>query len=95
MSWQVTNTQFLTVIGIIVIPLIGWGISVETRFAEPHENTRAIKEVKLDVKENTVYIGRIDEKIDDKLAADNKNFLLVLSKLHDIQLQLKDKKDRD
>jgi chromatin remodeling complex protein RSC6 len=96
MAWNVTlsNTQLLSTITVFALPILIWGVSVETRFSEPHENSRAIKEIRTEVRQNTEYIVKINDKIDQKATKDNANFLLILKAVYDLRVDLKDKKDR-
>jgi len=88
MKTEVTFGRLLAIMSVLVLPLLGWGVSVETRF----ESTKEDKE---DISENKKSIKDIKSKLEDKAKSDNANFVLVLEKLHDIELQVKDKKDRD
>ena len=80
MKNQVTFGHILTVLAIIIIPLILWGINVENRFEQVNFNTKEIQK------------GRIDFKEYQK--ENENNYDLILDKLHSIELMLKDKKDR-
>tara|TARA_R110000823_G_scaffold296572_1_gene416567 strand:+ start:354 stop:596 length:243 start_codon:yes stop_codon:yes gene_type:complete len=80
MKTQVNFTHLIALIIGILIPAVVWGVSVETRFEKVYNNTDDIVVLKGDLKE---------------LYKDNQiNFDKVLVKLHDIDLSLKDKKDR-
>ncbi len=81
MKNQVTFGHILTVLAIIIIPLILWGINVENRFEQVNFNTKEIQK------------GRIDFKEYQK--ENENNYDLILDKLHSIELMLKDKKDRE
>ena len=83
----VTFGHAVTILSIIVLPLIGWGVSVETRFEGSKANT-------LEIEENKKEIETLQQKLEEKAKSDNANFILVLEKLHEIELELKDKKNR-
>ena len=88
MKTEVTFGRLLAIISVLVIPILVWGVSVETRFESTKENEE-------DISENKKSIKDIKSKLEDKAKSDNANFVLVLEKLHEIELQVKDKKDRD
>jgi|TARA_R110000851_G_scaffold3153_1_gene12866 uncharacterized membrane protein len=80
MNTQVNFSHLIAVIIGILIPTVIWGVSVETRFEKVYSNSEDIVTLKEDLKE---------------LSKNNQiNFDKVLVKLHDIDLSLKDKKDR-
>lgn len=81
MKNQVTFSHVMAILSVIVIPLIIWGFFVETRFER--------------VKTNTIGIINLKDDLEKKLVKDDKNFELILKHLHNIELQLKDKKDRE
>lgn len=81
MKTQVNFSHLIAVIVGILIPVIIWAVSVETRFTAVNQNTVSIETLKLDLKEDS--------------KSDNKNFTKILDKLQSIELSLKDKKDRD
>ncbi|MCP4083254.1 MAG: hypothetical protein GY743_23790 [Planctomycetaceae bacterium] len=81
MGKQITFGHILTILGIIIIPLIIWGINVEKRFVKVIENTQDIEVLKVDYKSSSKAIQR--------------NHNEVMYGLHKIELQLKDKKDRE
>ena len=64
-----------------LVLLLGWGISVEIMRKDVTENIKDIREIKGDAKEIK------------KQASDNHQE--VMQSLHNIQLELKDKKDRE
>ncbi len=74
MGKEVTFGNILAILASIIIPLIVWGVSVETRFSKVVENTEDVIELKFDTKENHKE---------------------VMAKLHEIDLKLKDKQDRE
>lgn len=80
MNKQVTFGHILTILGIIVLPLIIWGINVERRFERVIINTAEIEVLKVN---QTKFRGIIQN-----------NHLQIMGQLHLIELQLKDKKDR-
>jgi hypothetical protein len=81
MKNQVNFSHLIAVIVGILIPVIIWAVSVETRFGDVAVNTKDINVLKADLKESS---------------KDNQdNFDKVLDKLHLIDLNMKDKKDRD
>tara|TARA_R110000851_G_scaffold313248_1_gene474785 strand:+ start:534 stop:776 length:243 start_codon:yes stop_codon:yes gene_type:complete len=80
MKNQVNFSHLIAVIVGILIPVVIWGVSVETRFEKVYNNSNDIVVVKSDLKE---------------LSKNNQNnFNKILAKLHSIELSLKDKKDR-
>ena len=81
MKKQVTFGHILTILAIIIIPLMVWGINVERRFEQVIDNTTEIKELKTEKKEMNNIISENHEE--------------VMNGLHNIELQLKDKKDRE
>ena len=88
MKNQITFTHLTIIMSILIIPLILWGRNIETRFEQPPQN-------KLDIENNKVLINKIQDQLTQKEKSDNKNFILVLEKLHDIELKVVNKKDRD
>ncbi len=87
MKKQVTFGHILTILAIIIVPLFVWGVNVERRFEKVIVNSE-------DVKENKSNIKNIQIQLSEKEVSDNANFILVLEKLHSIELQIKDKQDR-
>ena len=85
MNKQVTFSHILTILAIIVIPLMVWGINVEVRNNEQDSkifnNKEDISEVKKDTK---IMVGLIQMNHDETMKG-----------LHNIELQLKDKEDRE
>ena len=81
MNKQVTFGHILTILSVIVIPLMVWGVNVERRFEHVLENTKEIEVLK-------DYSIKASEKT--QLNHDE-----VMGQLHNIELQLKDKKDRE
>ena len=81
MNKQVTFGHILTFLGIIVIPLIIWGNSIETRFERVIVNSNEIEDLKIESKNADVTIQN--------------NHIEIMQQLHNIELQLKDKKDRE
>lgn len=95
MSRNITNRQIIGTSIVLIPSFLGWILSVELRFSEPRENKEAIKENKSSIKENTLYITKINDKIDKKATSDNANFLLVLGRIYENKILIQDKKDRD
>lgn len=81
MNKQVTFGHVLSILAILVFPLIIWGVSIETRFKQVIENTKDIDAVTIDLNSN-------HQKVET-------NHLEIMVQLHNIELQLKDKKDRE
>lgn len=81
MKSQVNFSHLIAVMVGIIIPVIIWAVSVETRFAAVDSNTESIEILRIDLKEDS--------------KSDNKNFDKILEKLQSIELSLKDKQDRD
>lgn len=77
----VTFGQIIAVFSAIVIPLFIWGVSVEKTKEKVKDNAGAIETLKQEFKESN--------------RTNQNNFDKVLSKLHSIELVLKDKKDRE
>ena len=88
MDRQVTIAQALSMISVVILPLFGWGISVENRFSLPEKNREASLENKSNIKE-------IKESLKESAQSNNANFILVIRELNEIKLELKDKKNRD
>ena len=65
----------------VELPLMVWGVNVEKRFEQVIDNTGDVKEL------------RMDSKATKRTIQQNHNE--VMGGLHNIQLQLKDKKDRE
>lgn len=80
MKTQVTFGHLVMVIIGIIIPVIIWGANVERRFEQVITNTEDVQEMKKEVRQLQ--------------ATTNENYIKILEKLNDIELQLKDKKDR-
>ena len=83
---QITFTHLTVIMTILIIPLILWGNSIETRFEDPPQN-------KLDIERNRGVIKDIQDQLTKKEKSDNDNFILVLEKLHSIELKVENKKD--
>ena len=81
MNKQVNFGHILALLSIIVIPLLIWGVNVERRFEH--------------VKANTEDINIITEIILTNQKRIQANHDEVMKGLHIIELQVKDKKDRD
>lgn len=81
MKNQVTFSHILAILAVLVIPLFIWGVNVEKRFEKTITNSEKIKVLKQDLKETK-------QSTEDK-------YDKILEKLQDIELQLKDKKDRE
>ena len=80
MKNQVTFGHLIALLVGIILPVIIWGANVERRFEQVIHNTQDIELLKKDLKE-----------------ASNKNqenFDKVFEYLHNIELELKDKKDK-
>ena len=81
MKNQVNFSHLIAVIVGILIPVVIWGVSVETRFEKMYNNSEDIVVLKSDLRE---------------LSKNNQiNFDKVLIKLHSIDLKLENKKDRE
>jgi hypothetical protein len=81
MKNQVTFNHIIALFSVIVLPLIVWGVSVE--------------KTKQTVAGNSVEITLLKTELKQSEKSNQENFDEVLEKLQDIQLQLKDKKDRE
>ena len=81
MKNQVNFSHLIAVIIGILIPVIIWGVSVETRFSTVENNKESIKSIQYDLKEYS--------------NTNNENFTKILEKLHTIELSVMAKKDRD
>jgi len=81
MNKQVNFGHILGLLSVFVIPLLIWGINVERRFEHVIINTKDINTV-------TGIILSNQKRIQD-------NHDEVMTGLHIIELQVKDKKDRD
>lgn len=80
MKNQVTFGHALTILAIFIFPSLIWIKNVEVRLVDVSGN-----------KEDIIEIKKTQE---EKIKSDNANFLLVLEKLHEIDLKLKDKEDK-
>lgn len=81
MSKQITFGHILTILSIIIIPMIIWGVNVEKRFEKVISNTEDIKV--------------LQERANSSAITIQNNHKEVMMGLHNIELQLKDKKNRD
>ena len=81
MKNQVTFGHLLALLIGIIIPIIIWGSNVERRFEQVIHNTEDIEVLKNDLKETS--------------KTNQENFDKVFEYLHNIELELKDKKDRE
>ncbi len=81
MKSQVNFGHLIAVVVGVLIPVLIWGVSVETRFSQ--------------VTTNTSTIGVMQEEIKELSKRNNENYIKILEKLQDIELELKDKKDRE
>lgn len=81
MNKQVTFGHILSFLAIIVIPLLIWGFRVESGLGQTRNNTEDIIELKKDSKLTNIIM--------------QKNHIEVMKGLHNIELQVKDKKDRE
>jgi cell division protein YceG involved in septum cleavage len=80
MNKTVTFGHILTILAIIIIPLFIWGINVEVKLEQVNDNSEDIIELKKDSKLTNIIM--------------QKNHIEVMKQLHNIELQVKDKKDR-
>ena len=78
---ELTFTNLITILGIIIIPLIIWGKNVETRLEHVLVNAEQIIEIKRELK--------------DIKDTNQENHEELIELLHKIELQLKDKEDRN
>lgn len=78
---ELTFTNLITILGIIIIPLIIWGKNVETRLEHVPVNAEQIIEIKRELK--------------DIKDTTQENHEELIELLHKIELQLKDKEDRN
>jgi len=81
MNKTVTFGHILTVLAIIIIPLMVWGINVERRFEHVITNSEDINELKINYIQSSNVI--------------QKNHIEVMEQFHKLELQLKDKEDRE
>lgn len=77
---KVTFGHAITLLSVLVIPLIIWGVRVENRFTTVEQNRKELDEIKTDIKE---VIHNQDS-----------NYKKLYDLMVDIKLQLKDKADR-
>ena len=85
MSKNVTFGHILTILAIIIIPLFLWGINAEIRIGRNEDNTSINKTEIAEIKsEYKKIIELISEKHDKTMEG-----------LHKIELQVKDKQDRE
>lgn len=77
---EVTFGHALTLISILVIPLIIWGVRVENRFTIVENNKKELEEIRRDLK--------------DIIKNQDTNYQKLYDLMVDIKLQLKDKVDR-
>lgn len=80
MKNQVTFGHLIALLVGIILPVIIWGANVERRFEQVIHNTKDIELLQKDLKEAS-----------DK---NQENFNKVFEYLHNIELELKDKKDK-
>ena len=78
---KVTFGHLLTILAIILIPLLVWGVSIENRFEQVTHNTTHIQELTKEDKRSAI---KQENQYDE-----------VIQLLNDIKLQLKDKKDKE
>ena len=81
MKEQVTFGNVLTILGILIIPLVIWGVSIEKRFETVLNNTKEIQYTK--------------SRIQEIETSNNDNFKKLYDIMVDIKLELKDKRNRD
>ena len=81
MNKQVTFGHILTILSIIIIPLFIWGINVQVQLKQVEDNSEDIIELKKDSKLTNIIM--------------QKNHIEVMKQLHNIELQVKDKEDRE
>lgn len=81
MRTPLTIGQFIAFLAFIVVPSIAWVINAERKHDQITENRKDITDIKIGFR--------------NKIESDNRNFDLVIEKLHGIELQLKDKEDRE
>ena len=67
---QVTFGHLLTILAVILIPLLVWGVSIENRFEQVIDNTADIKEIK-----------QTDKNLENKIEANQKEIMIVLLKI--------------
>ena len=80
MNKTVTFGHILTLLAIIVIPLMVWGINVEKRFEHVIVNSKNINELKI----NYIQSSNIIQN----------NHIEVMEQFHKLELKLTDKQDR-
>lgn len=81
MKRQVTFGHILTILSIIIIPLMVWGVNVERRFEQVISNTEDIK--------------KLENNSGDLMSLILENHKETMEGIHSLELQLKDKKDRE
>ena len=77
---QVTFGHILTILAVLIIPLVIWGATIESRFEQ--------------VKTNKTNIEKLERVDTDSAIERKKNHEEVMDLLHRIELQLKDKQDK-
>ena len=84
----VTFGNILTILGIIIIPLIIWGVSIERRFEIVIQNTKEIQSVK-------TRMGDLETADKENIKKIEENYKQLYDILVDIRLELKDKLNRN
>lgn len=86
----------LSLLAVVVIPLSIWGVSVEKKFVGTKKDITTNSKAILFQK---VELDNVEKEFKSKVrflnGVQEKNHKEVMTGLHNIQLQLKDKKDRE
>jgi hypothetical protein len=85
MNKQVTFGHILSFLAIIIIPLLIWGVNLEVRDSRQDKDIFNNKEDITEIKEDTRIMVELIQM----------NHNETMKGLHNIELQLKDKKDRE
>jgi len=85
MGKTVTFGHILAIISILVLPLIGWGVSVEKRFTKEEENTKI----------NELRISNLEDEMKKSNEVAAYRHKEVIQSLHRIELKVENKKDRE
>jgi len=92
MKKTVTFEQILVIISILVLPLLSWGVSVESRFSGAKaESTQKTEQIQ----HNAEYILRLNDKLDEMKDTENSNFLRLMQEIQKLGIKIENKKDRD
>lgn len=77
MKNQVTFVHLLTIVSVLIIPLIIWGVDVESRFQQVIYNKKGVKENTINIKSDRIQMQKNHE---EQMRATHRIELLLTNK---------------